>query len=245
MPFSGTVAIAALSTRVLGPEYHQRPGPHDRRRGLPYSRDLWPRDLQANRHALRHLLAKSQPRGSLRTAAVAALRVTGKADALRFSLHAHAPLPGRAGAAALTAWLGALVADDPLLIGYRLARTSRLLRASGYPRDLAGSFGLAGRAEILDVLNGQPLPLSVIAVRSGIMAVDEEALLRACPLNRHTAATLALVNAVASWSAWVRQLPAAQASDAMRRDALRQLGHSLQAGPTPAVVIAAAFGSIH
>lgn len=195
MPFSATVAIAALSSCV-------RIAAHE-----------------ANSCA----------------AAVAALKVTGPDHALAFSLHTHIPTTSTR----LTRWLDALIADDPLLIGYRLPRISRLLAASGYCCDLAESFSRAGRHEIMHVVRGRPRSLAATAVMSGVMAIDEDALYAAGPLQHDIAATLALVNAVASWVIFVRRLPPGQASAIARRDALNQLGIQLLQDRAPTPVVAA------
>lgn len=195
MPFSATVAIAALSSRVRTAVHEARPC----------------------------------------AAAVAALKVTGPDHALAFSLHTHVPTTSTR----LTRWLDALIADDPLLIGYRLPRISRLLAASGYRCDLAGSFSRAGRHEIMHVVRGRPRSLAATAVMSGVMAVDEDALYAARPLQHDVAATLALVNAVASWVVFVRQLPPGQTSAIARRDALNQLSIRLLQDQASTTVIAA------
>lgn len=198
-PFSATLSIAALSSRVFmaGDAAH----PH--------------------------------------AAAVAALKVTADEDALAFSLHTHVPSTG----ARLTAWLDALVADDPLLVGYRLPRISQLLAAAGYDRHLAGSFNRAGRHEVMRLDRGKPTPLSVIAVRHGVQAVDEEAVMRAAPVRADVAATLALVNAVACWITYVHKV-SADAADTRRREvALAQLGRSLMTRTSPAPLAAAMIGA--
>lgn len=170
-----------------------------------------------------------------RAAVVAALKVSGPMDALTFTLHTHVP----GSASRLRAWVDGLVADDPLLIGYRLARTSRLLIASGCRRHLAASFNRTGQHEILDVVHGKPMPLSTIALLNGVMAVDEEALVAARPISVQVAANLALINAVASWIIAVRRSTPGRELRELRRDALRQLVAALLKGPAPAPVVAA------
>lgn len=198
--FSSTVAIAALSARVLD------------------SRDL------------------SLPRAGV----VAALKVTGAPDDLEFAPHVHVA----SAAAPLTRWVDDLVSDDPLLVGYRLGRTSRLLSGSGYRCNLVGSFSPAGRYDVLDVVRGTPTPLSTIALLHGVMAVDEEALLTASPLDTHVAANLALINAVAAWVIYVGRTTAGKAGAQARRCALRQLGSALTHSPVHGLLAAAMTGSM-
>lgn len=201
MPFSATVAIAALSSRVRTASDDSRP----------------------------HI------------AAVAALKVTDADQALSFSFHAHVPSTG----SGLTQWVDALVADDPLLIGYRLPLISRLLAASGYRRNLAGSFNPAGRHEIMDVVRGRPRSMAITAAMSGVLAVDEDALYPARPIRHDVAATLALINAVASWVVFASRLPPEQVSASERRDALRQLGLALLQARAPTPVVSAMICGVH
>jgi hypothetical protein len=170
-----------------------------------------------------------------RASAIAALKVTGPPDALAFALHTHVP----ASAARLTAWIDALVVNDPLLVGHRLARTSRLLIASGYTRNLSATFNHTGRCEILDVVRGRPTPLSAAALLNGVMAVDEEALVHRRPINTGIAANLALINAVASWVIHVRRSTPGRGNASLQRRVLGQLVDALHEGPAPALVIAA------
>lgn len=130
-----------------------------------------------------------------RAGAVGVLRVIEHRHGFTFFCHAYVPrTPTR-----LSAWLGRQIADDPLLVGYQLARTSRLLMAAGHDLNLANSFALWGRHELLDVMGGQPVPLSHTAAMYGAVAVDEEVLIAAAPIDVAVAANLALVNAVVSW----------------------------------------------
>jgi hypothetical protein len=170
-----------------------------------------------------------------RAGVVAALKVTGDPDNLTFSLRTHVP----SSAARLTHWVDDLVADDPMLVGHRLARTSRLLTASGYKRRLAGTFSREGQYDVLDVVRGRPTPLSTIALMHGVMAVDEEALLAARPIGADVAGGLALVNAVASWVVYVGRVTPGKAGRAVRRQALRQLGAALSDAPAHELLLAA------
>jgi hypothetical protein len=192
---SSTVAIAALSSRVLD---------------VPHT---------------------SEPRAG----AIAALTVTGEPDDLTFSLSTHIP----SSPARLTHWVDDLVAHDPMLVGYRLPRTSRLLTASGYIRRLAGTFSREGQYDVLDVLRGRPTPLSTIALMHGVMAVDEEALFAARPIGTDVAAGLALVNAVASWIVYVGRVTPGKAGRVARRQALRQLGAALSDTPAHELLLTA------
>jgi len=198
--FSSAVAIAALSSRVLG------------------SRDAVP----------------------ARASAVAALQVTGAPDALIFAAHVHVPTSP----ALLTRWVHALVGDDPMLVGYRLGRTSRLLQGAGYPQNLAGSFSPTGRYDVLDVVRSRPTPLSVIALMHGVMAVDEDALLGARPITADVAANLALINAVVSWVIYVGRTTPGKDGARVRRHALRQLGNALVRALGHGLLAAAMTGSV-
>ncbi|MDV3166662.1 MAG: hypothetical protein Q8807_03320 ['Waltheria sp.' little leaf phytoplasma] len=174
-----------------------------------------------------------------RAAAVAALKVTGDDAALAFSLHTQVPRTP----ADLDRWIDPLIADNPLLIGYRLGRISRLLTEAGYGRRLIAGFSAQGRHELLDVVRGRPVPLSVAAGLCGVAAVDEDALLPFAPIAPHVAADLALVNAVASWIVHVRRgghgtsTPAAAA-------ALTQLSEALHTGAAPLPLIAATVAAV-
>lgn len=175
-----------------------------------------------------------------RAGVVAALKVTGDPDDLDFSSHIH--VPNSAGA--LTRWVDDLVGDDPTLVGYRLGRTSRLLRGAGYVRNLAGSFARAGRYDVLDVVRSAPTPLSVIALMHGVMAVDEDALLPALPISADVAVNLALINAVASWVIYVGRNTPGKIGAQARRRALGQLGAALSHSPGHGLLAAAMTGSV-
>ena len=171
-------------------------------------------------------------------AAVAALKVTGEDAALAFSFQTHVPRTP----AVLDRWISRLIADDPLLIGYRLGRISRLLTAAGCSRRLMASFHPGRRCELLDVVRGRPVPLSVAGL-CGVAAIDEDALLPFAPILPHVVVDLALVNAVVSWIIHVRRdghgtsTPAAAA-------ALTQLFQLLRTGPTPLPLFAATIAEV-
>ena len=186
----------------------------------------------------RVLESRDMPR--TRAGVVAALKVTGDPDDLAFAPHVHVPTS----APLLTRWVDGLVGDDPMLVGYRLGRTSRLLQGAGYVQNLASSFSQTGRYDVLDVVRGTPTPLSVIALMHGVMAVDEEALLPASPVTPDVAGNLALINAVASWVVYVgRNTPGKVGSQARRR-ALGQLGSALSHSPVHGLLAAAMTGSV-
>lgn len=171
----------------------------------------------------------------LRASTVVARKVAGAPDALAFALHTHVP----ASIARLTAWIDALVADDSLLISHRLARTSRLLIASEYTRNVGATSNHTGRCKILDFVRGRPTPLSTAALLNGVMAVDEEALVHRRPIDTGVAANLALINTVASWVIYIRRSTPGRGNAALQRCVLGQLVDALLGGPAPAPVIAA------
>lgn len=178
--------------------------------------------------------------GPPRAGVVAALRVTGHRRALQFETRVHVPTTS----ACLTEWLDALVFDDPMLVGYQLGRTSRHLRAAGYPRDLARSFKqIGGRYDVLDVVRGQPAPLSILAVMHGVQAVDEAALTGAGSVTIDTAINLALINAVASWVIFLGQQTLGKRGLLVRRRALAQLSTAIDLSPTQSVLAAAMMGA--
>lgn len=129
-----------------------------------------------------------------RAAAVAAVTLrfhSGQCDAAF-----RTQVPGNA--AGLQRWLDRLLADEPLLVGHRLGRTSVLLREAGYDRSL---WRCVDRRARIDLCPRRSPRLSLIALAGaiGISAVDERALLcAAAPINGSTLAGLALVNATAT-----------------------------------------------
>lgn len=177
--------------------------------------------------------------GLPRAGVVAALRVIGPPRDLVFDARVHVPTTS----ARLTAWLNELVANDPMLVGYKLARISRHLRAAGYRRDLLASFSqIGGRYDVLDVVRGCPTPLSILAVMHGVQAVDEEALTGASSVTTNTATNLALINAVASWVIFLGRQTPGKRGLLLRRRALAQLSAAIDFSPGQSVLAAALMG---
>lgn len=167
-----------------------------------------------------------------RAAAVAAVTLRWDGERYEAALHTHLPREP----AGLHRWLDTLLADDPLLVAHRLARVSRLLRAAGYDRSLAGSFNREGRVD-LRFRRTPRASLAVLAAAVGTAAVDEAALRRAsAPIGACTLGTLALVNAAATAMLWAVGETERHNDDAPLVATLQALSGALARGPAPAAV---------
>lgn len=152
-----------------------------------------------------------------------------------FTFHA---IPSTAGMS-LQQWGDMLIADEPLLIGYRLHRTSRLLRQAGFDRSMVHSFIPEGRAELVDCPRTGRTPLSVSALLNGVMAVDNDVLIHASlPIAPTTGATLALINAAASWVIWFRRATAHAEHRWLRDEGLAQFRAQVRATGNVALIAA-------
>lgn len=188
--------------------------------------------------AMRRMPARYQ-----RAVAVAAITSHIAPGAISFSLATH--VVGTP--AALQHWVDARIADDPVLVGHRLMRMSRLLCAAGLGRSLARSFSAEGRYDITDLHRGRMIPLAISALYADMLSVDERAL--ACrPDTARTGnalATAALINALATWVIFFRRAAAGPDNAVLREKVLTRLDHDLRSGGAVPAVIASLSPAIH
>lgn len=183
-----------------------------------------------------------RPRSRIhRARAVAVMKTEFIDDGFIFSLATHVVRSPEQ----LQHWLDEQIADDPLLVGHRLIRMSRLLRNTGYDRHLAGTFCREGRYDIAGRYTKIPMPLSRAAAGVDILAIDDFALSgrAALRLPAHVAADIALTNSVASFVVWASH--AASVPDTSLDVMLTRLGAALRKGRAPATLVAAITPLMH
>ncbi|THG37250.1 hypothetical protein [Sphingomonas olei] len=188
--------------------------------------------------AVRPLRARTQ-----RAVAVAAVTSRIENGTIAFALSSHVVRS----AAALQHWLDDAIADDPVLVGHRLLRISRLLCASGFDRNLAHSFQPEGRHDIADLHRNRLTPLVVSALYADVLAVDEQALTWS-PRGRrdgHTLAMLAVINALATWVIFFRRASAGPENAVTREKVLTRLVEDLRRGGAPGALVGSVAPSIH
>jgi hypothetical protein len=176
-------------------------------------------------------------------AAVAAVTSRFEDGSFSFALRTHVVRR----ADALQHWVDAVVADDPVLVGHRLLRISRLLRAAGLDRSLGHSFNPAGRHDIADLHGRRMIPLVVSALHADVLAIDETALAWRPGVRRDGTmlASAALINALATWVVFVRRTIAGPDHAVTRERLLTRLAHDLRRGGAPPALVASLEPNFH
>ena len=178
-----------------------------------------------------------------RAVAVAAITSIITSDTIGFTLASHVVRSPKA----LQNWIGDVLADDPVLVGHRLPRISRLLRGAGLDYNLCGSFRADARHDVAEISGGRMVPLVVSALDANMLAVDERALAARWgpPCEGHVLAGLATINAVATWALFVHRIAHGRNQVLLRERELTRLAQDLVRGGATTVLTASVAPSIH